>query len=69
MLDAAGMSTVPEVIEAASNNISVVALSVITNLLKENSAGQTSHENVLLTAQKASLNLKKVLPVFISQLN
>lgn len=69
MLDAAGMSTVPEVIEAASNTISVVALSVITNLLKENSAGQTSHENVLLTAQKASLNLKKVLPVFISQLN
>lgn len=69
MLDAAGMSTVPEVIEAASRKIDVIALSVITNLLKENSAAETSHDNVLLTAQKASLNLKKVLPVFISQLN
>ncbi|HMQ80177.1 MAG TPA: purine-nucleoside phosphorylase [Ignavibacteria bacterium] len=69
MLDAAGMSTVPEVIESSSKRIEVIALSVITNLLKENSAAETSHDNVLLTAQKASLNLKKVLPVFISQLN
>lgn len=69
MLDAAGMSTVPEVIEAASKKINVIALSVITNLLKENSSGETSHENVLMTAQKASQGLKKVLPVFISQLN
>lgn len=69
MLDAAGMSTVPEVIEAASNQINVIALSVITNLLKENSAAETSHDNVLITAHKASLSLKKVLPAFISQLN
>ena len=69
MLDAAGMSTVPEVIDAVSKNINVAAVSVITNLLKENSSGQTSHDNVLITAKKASESLKKILPVFISQLN
>ncbi len=68
-LDAAGMSTVPEVIDAVSKKINVAAVSVITNLLKENSSGQTSHSNVLITAEKATQSLKKVLPVFISQLN
>lgn len=69
MLDAAGMSTVPEVISASSKSIKVVAVSVITNLLRENSAIQTSHDDVLLTAKTASNSLKKVLPAFISQLN
>lgn len=69
MLDAAGMSTVPEVISAAAKRINVIAVSVITNLLRENSIAKTSHDDVLLTAGKASESLKKVLPVFISQLN
>jgi purine-nucleoside phosphorylase len=69
MLDAAGMSTVPEVISASKHKKNVLAVSVITNLLRENSISQTSHDEVLLTAHKASYSLKKVLPVFISQLN
>lgn len=69
MLDAAGMSTVPEVISASKHKINVLAVSVITNLLRENSIGQTSHDDVLLTAKIASNSLKKVLPAFISQLN
>ncbi|NOS85825.1 MAG: purine-nucleoside phosphorylase, partial [Ignavibacteria bacterium] len=69
MLDAAGMSTVPEVISASKHKINVLAVSVITNLLRENSISQTSHDDVLLTAKIASNSLKKVLPVFISQLN
>lgn len=68
-LDAAGMSTVPEVIFAAAKNLNVIAVSVITNLLRENSEQFTSHEDVLLTASMASKSLNKVLPVFINQLN
>lgn len=68
-LDAAGMSTVPEVIFAAANNIKVIAVSVITNLLRENAEQLTSHDDVLLTASNASKSLNKVLPVFINQLN
>ncbi len=68
-LDAAGMSTVPEVNDACFNGINVIAVSIITNLLKENSAGVTSHDEVLLTAKIASNSLNKVLPVFISELN
>ncbi len=68
-LDAAGMSTVPEAIFAAKSSINVIAVSVITNLLRESSTVETSHDDVLLTAEKASNSLKKVLPVFISQLN
>jgi len=68
-LDAAGMSTVPEVSEANSLGINVLAVSVITNLLKENSISVTNHNQVLQTAKLASANLNKVLPVFISELN
>lgn len=68
-LDAAGMSTVPEVNDAAYKGLKVIAVSVITNLLKENSTAVTSHDDVLLTAKTASISLNKVLPVFISELN
>lgn len=68
-LDAAGMSTVPEVYEAGNSGMDVLALSIITNLLKENSASKTSHENVLEIAKTASSRLNLVLPAFISELN
>jgi len=68
-LDAAGMSTVPEVIFAAGKNINVVAVSVITNLLKENAVLTASHDEVLSMAASASKDLNKVLPAFINQLN
>lgn len=68
-LDAAGMSTVPEVYEAKNSGIEVLGLSIITNLLKESTVEKTSHENVLQTAKIASLRLNKALPAFISELN
>jgi purine-nucleoside phosphorylase len=68
-LDAAGMSTIPEVLDANYRGINILGLSIITNMLKENSISVTSHEEVLNTAKIASLRLNKVLPVFISELN
>lgn len=68
-LDAAGMSTIPEVYEAYNSGIEVLALSIITNLLKESTAAKTSHDDVLQTAKNASKKLNKVLPAFISELN
>jgi purine-nucleoside phosphorylase len=68
-LDAAGMSTIPEVYEAASHGMKVISVSVITNLLKENAILPASHEDVLSTAQKASANLNKAIENLISELN
>lgn len=68
MLDAAGMSTVPESITCAASGINVIAVSVITNLLKESPPGITSHSDVVLNASGASESFNKVLPCFISQL-
>lgn len=68
-LDAAGMSTIPEVLDASYTGINILGLSIITNMLKENSISVTSHKEVLNTAKIASLKLNKVLPAFISELN
>lgn len=68
-LDAVGMSTVPEVNDANYCGINVIAVSIITNLLRENSISVTAHEDVLITAKTASISLNKVIPVFISELN
>lgn len=68
-LDAAGMSTVPEVLSGAALNFNLIAVSVITNILKENISVPANHESVINTAAKASESLNKILPLFISQLN
>lgn len=68
-LDAAGMSTVPEIYEAAKSGINVIAVSIITNLLSETSPAAASHDSVLYTAQIASNKLNKCLPIFINELN
>ncbi len=68
-LDAAGMSTVPEVNKSNYHGINVIGVSIITNLLKENTISVTAHEDVLNTAKTASIHLNKVIPVFISELN
>lgn len=69
MIDAAGMSTIPEVYAAKSAGMNVAAISVITNLLREDSVSQTSHESVLATAGIASQKLNTILPMLISELN
>lgn len=68
-LDAAGMSTLPEVNAAAGLGINVIAVSVITNLLKENLQQHTSHGNVLNISKTASAKLNAILPGFVSELN
>lgn len=67
--DAAGMSTVPESIDANLSGIKVLALSVITNILKENFSEPASHESVIANAKAASANLNKALSAFVTQLN
>src|SRR4030095_12688396 len=62
-IDAAGMSTVPEVTAACIKGINVMGVSVITNLLKENNVEPASHESVLNVAKTASKNLQKALSV------
>jgi len=68
-IDAAGMSTIPESNEAILKGIKVIALSVITNILKENDSEPASHESVIKNAKAASVNLNKILSVLIPQLN
>lgn len=67
-IDAAGMSTIPEVNEASLNGMNVIAVSVITNLLRENNIEPANHEAVLTTAKAASTNLNKVISGLIRKL-
>ncbi len=69
MIDAAGMSTIPEVYAAKKARMNVAAISVITNLLKENSVIPASHESILSTAKIASEKLNTILSELISELN
>jgi len=68
-IDAAGMSTVPEVSAASLKGINVIGVSVITNLLKENNMQPPGHDSVIVSARAASVNLNKALSAFITQLN
>jgi purine-nucleoside phosphorylase len=56
-IDAAGMSTIPELSSALTNNIKVIAISVITNLLKENIYSKTAHNSVISTASRSTYKL------------
>lgn len=67
--DAMGMSTVPEVIESFSSGINAIGISVITNLLRENNIEKADHNNIILTAQKASLSLNLAIKKLLSELN
>ena len=68
-VDAAGMSTVPEAVEGSSIGMDVIAVSVITNLLKENLSLPASHDEVVFNAQKASFKLTKAIRGLILELN
>jgi purine-nucleoside phosphorylase len=68
-MDAAGMSTIPEVYEAAKLGINVIAVSVITNLLRENMAIPAFHRDIVLTAKKASVKLNLIIERLVNQLN
>ena len=64
--DAAGMSTVPEVIVACHMSIPVFAVSVITNCGLSDQLGD--HEDVQLQGRKAGLKMAKLFVKLIKQL-
>lgn len=67
--DAVGMSTVPETIAANYLGIDVLGISCITNMATGIQKHKHSHERVVETAQKASVNLSKWVAKIIENMN
>ena len=59
--DAAGMSTVPEVIAAADYNLRVLGLSLITNIANPDALQPTSGEEVIRAAQTGAPKLNAIV--------
>jgi purine-nucleoside phosphorylase len=68
-IDAAGMSTVPEIGNAHSRGIKTIGVSVITNLLNENASQTASHDDVLISAAAASAGLNKTLNLLLESIS
>lgn len=64
-IDAVGMSTVPEIIEATGMGVKVIGISCISNMLAENTEFKTDHDDVLnaggIAFPKFSLLMKHIL--------
>lgn len=67
--DAVGMSTVPETIAANYLGIDVLGISCITNMATGIQKFKHSHERVVETAQRASVNLSKWVAKIIENMN
>jgi xanthosine phosphorylase len=65
--DAVGMSTVHETIVARHCGLRVAAVSAITNLAEGMSAEPLSHEQTLRDAQRASVDLTRLLLSFVAR--
>jgi purine-nucleoside phosphorylase len=66
--DAAGMSTVPEVIVARALDMRVLGVSCITNLACGLSPTPPSHEEVLAVAAEAAVRLERVVSGVVGRL-
>lgn len=66
--DAVGMSTVPETIVANYLGLDVLGISCITNMATGIQKHKHSHERVVETAQRASVNLCKWVEKFITEI-
>lgn len=67
--DLVGMSTVPEVIAANHAGLPVAVLACATNMATGIQQRKHDHEHVLETAQKISVNLKKILTSTLEKLD
>ncbi|MEN0109653.1 MAG: purine-nucleoside phosphorylase [Planctomycetota bacterium] len=65
--DAAGMSTVPEVIAARHAGMRVIGLSTITNACSPDQLGETTHEEVVEAAASAGDKLRAIVEAVISR--
>jgi purine-nucleoside phosphorylase len=65
-IDAAGMSTIPEVLYANKLGIKTIALSCITNILSSSSANIINHSEVVEAGKLAYNNFSKLLKVIIN---
>jgi purine-nucleoside phosphorylase len=63
--DAAGMSTIPEILKATEYGIKTLAISCITNLLSEYNKSIVTHNEVLNAGKKSYLNFSKLLKLLI----
>jgi purine-nucleoside phosphorylase len=66
--DAAGMSTVPEVIVARALQMRVLGVSCITNLACGLSPTPPSHEEVLAVAARAAVGLERIVSSVVARL-
>lgn len=64
--DAAGMSTVPEVIAARHAGMRVLGLSTITNACSPDQLGETTHEEVVEAAASAGEKLRVIVEAVVS---
>ena len=66
-VDAAGMSTIPEIIYANKLGIKTIAVSCITNLLSPETKNITVHDDVLIAGEKAYPSFLKLTKAIISE--
>ncbi|MEK6247102.1 MAG: purine-nucleoside phosphorylase [Planctomycetales bacterium] len=67
-VDAAGMSTVPEVIVAAHGRLRVLAMSAIANVCIPDRLGKTSGQNVVKAASAAEPKMRSIVRGVLEQL-
>ena len=65
--DAAGMSTVPEVIAARHAGLRVLGLSTITNACSPDQLGETTHDEVVEAAASAGEKLRAIVEAVVNQ--
>ncbi len=65
-IDAAGMSTIPEILFANKLGIKTIAISCITNLLDITSTNIIQHSEVIKAGKKAYKNFSKLLKALIN---
>jgi purine-nucleoside phosphorylase len=64
--DAAGMSTIPEILKASEYGIKTLAISCITNLLSECNESVVSHDDVLRAGNASYGNFSKLLKTLVN---